>query len=451
MHCNNWTETELDYLMQNHRTKSLAQIAKDLGKTYKAIENRVKRLRRDGLLPEPRLPGQGPNPSLGATLYKIPFSGPFPKNMGKTVTEAPEEPSKEEHLRHYRAQVKELQREVEVLRREKAATEILVEQAVDLAPRAYKPAPPLKNMIHPKGKQSPQSAVLMFSDTHIGQVIHPDQTLGLGGYNFDIFLRRLQRLQDSAFSILQDHTTTPVPEIVVAMLGDMLHGNLVHSVEAGQVNTLFEQFYAAGHAIAQFFRNLSRLAPVRVHTVVGNHPRWGTQHKMPTDNRYSNLDQFLYAYVKALLREEPRVTINLDKQPFSLFEVQGFQFYAGHGDHLRGGDKVLGIPNHAVGRNLSNTSQVFSAAGKRLPNYYLFGHMHRPITLPHASGEVIINGGFPGIDGFALMAAFNSSHPSQKFFLMHKKFGRSAAYDLRLDLGDPNPHSFTLPTEFTCK
>jgi hypothetical protein len=290
----------------------------------------------------------------------------------------------------------------------------------------------------------------MFSDTHIGQVVKADQTLGLGTYNFDIFLRRLARLERSVISIVQDHTTTPVPEIVIAMLGDMLHGNLSHAVEAGQVNTLFTQFYSAGHAIAQFFRNLRAVAPLRIKTVVGNHPRWGTQKKMPTDNRYSNLDQFLYAYVQALLREVPGIEFELSTQPFSLFDVQGHGFYAGHGDHLKGGDRILGIPNHALGRNLSNTSQLFASAKKRFPNYFLFGHFHRPITLPHASGEIIINGGFPGLDGFGLMEAFNSSNPSQKFFLVHPKFGRSACYDLRLDLGDVEEHSYCLPPGFPC-
>ena len=393
--------------------ESVASLAARLGTTERAVSGRLYRLNKLPVVASPLRPEDG-------------------------------------KLEYWRTRAGDIQRENDKLRGEKLATEILVEHAESLAPRAYKPAPPLAPL-HKKGKQSPQSAVLIFSDTHIGQVVYPDQTLDLGGYNFDIFLRRLQRLQDSTSSILQDHTTTPVPEIVVAMLGDMLHGNLIHAVEAGQTNTLFEQFYSAGHAIAQFFRNLSRLAPVRVHTVVGNHPRWATQHKMPTDNRYSNLDQFLYAYVKALLRENDRVQILMDKQPFSLFQVQGFQFFAGHGDHLKGGDKVLGIPNHAVGRNISNTSQNFAAAGKALPNYYLFGHMHRPITLPHASGEVIINGGFPGVDGYALMAAFNSSHPSQKLFLMHPKFGRSACYDLRLDLGDASPHKFALPEGFACR
>lgn len=288
----------------------------------------------------------------------------------------------------------------------------------------------------------------MFSDTHIGQHVTPDQTLGLGNYSFEIFLRRLARLERSVTSILQDHTTTPVPEIVVAMIGDMLHGNLAHAVEAGQANTLFTQFFNGGHAIAQFLRNLSKLAPIRVETAVGNHTRMPNQHKMPTENRYSNFDHVLYAYVQALLRDCPRITMNLTKQPFALFDVAGHGFFAGHGDHLKGGDAILGIPNHALGRNLSNTSQNFNAVGKKFPNYFLFGHLHRPITLPHANGEIMINGGFPGTDGYALMSAFNSSKPSQKFFLMHPKFGKSASYDIRIDFGDNEPHGYTLPEGF---
>lgn len=356
----------------------------------------------------------------------------------------------ESQVDFWRRTAQTAQRELAEINRDKVAVDVLVEQASALAPKTYEP-PRYQWTGSKKTKSAPQSAVLLFSDTHIGQVVHPDQTLGLGKYNFEIFLRRLARLERSVVSIIQDHTTTKVPEIVVAMMGDMIHGNLSHAVEAGQVNTLFTQFYSAGHAIAQFFRNLSVLAPLRIKTVVGNHPRWGTQKKMPTDNRYSNLDQFLYAYVQALLQDVPRVQFELSTQPFSLFDVQGHVFYAGHGDHLKGGDRILGIPNHALGRNLSNTSQLFASAQKKFPNYFLFGHFHRPITLPHASGEIIINGGFPGLDGFGLMEAFNSSHPSQKFFLVHPKFGRSACYDLRLDLGDTEEHHYGLPSGFPCK
>lgn len=352
---------------------------------------------------------------------------------------------------YWRRQAEAAQAKLRNKSHEDTAVELLVEKITQLAPVSYAPPAYKAPRAYNRDHGHPQSAVLMFSDTHIGQVISPDQMLELGNYNFELFLRRLGRLERSIRSIINDHTTTEVPEIVVAMLGDMIHGNLVHAVEAGQVNTLFTQFYAAGHAIAQFFRNLSTIAPLRIETAVGNHPRWATQRKMPTDNRYSNLDQFLYAYVEALLRDVPTIKFNLTKQPFSLFTVQDHLFYAGHGDHLRGGDRILGVPNHAIGRNLSTTAQTFSAAGRNLPSYFLFGHFHRPITLPHATGSVMINGGFPGLDGFGLMEAFNSSHPLQRFFLVHPKFGKAASYDIRLDLGDKEAHGYQLPTQFPCK
>lgn len=420
-----WTATEEDEaqaLRANNFT--YAGIARKLGRSTRSVEKKFAKLRKDDW-----------KSSIGDTDLSV---------------IAPAEKTCEERADYWKKESQRLQGVLSSQQHDKTAVDILVEKAVELAPIAYVPA---KSNLQFRGRSggSSQAAVLLLSDCHVGQLVKPEQTLGMGGYNFETFLRRLARLERSIFSILKDHTTSHIPEIVVAMLGDMLHGNLQHSVEAGQLNTVFSQFYSAGHAIAQFLRNLSTIAPVRVHTAVGNHPRWGTQKKMPTDNRYSNLDFFLFSYIAALLRDVPSIVVNLDEQPFSRFDVQGFHFLAGHGDHLRGGDKNLGIPNHAIGRNVSVHSQLALRSGNPIPNYFLVGHLHRPITIPHTMGEIIVNGGFPGIDGYALMEAFNSSHPSQKFFLMHRKFGRSATYDLRLDLGDGTPHSYSLPDKFCCK
>lgn len=412
-----WKKQEIDLLMKLVPTTSTGTVALRLGRTEKAVEQKIYKLRKAG-------------------------------KIAKSVVADPV-PLDEPLADYWKREAQTAQRKLADRERETIAVDLLVDAVKELAPVAYQPPKP-RPIVTKKAGGSPQSAVLIFSDTHIGQVIHADQTLGLGGYNFEIFLRRLRQLEQAVFSILNDHTTTRVPEIVVAMLGDMLHGALNHSAEAGQVNTLFTQFYSAGHAIAQFFRNLSTLAPIRIHTAVGNHPRFTNQHKMPTDNRFSNFDFFLYAYVEALLRDVKSVKFDLNKQPFALFDVQGYHFHAGHGDTYRGGDRILGVPNHAIGRNIGATTQNFAAAGKALPHYYLIGHLHRPISLPTAAGEFLVNGGFPGVDGYALASAFNLSKPSQKLFLVHPKFGKAASYDLRLDLGDTTPHGYELPNKFPC-
>ena len=366
-------------------------------------------------------------------MSKDQVSGLITRNKLARITSlknTPDDPKEN----YWKQEASKLSAELTKARAEQTGMEVLVDIAHELAPKSY--SPPTYSEPRPVGRHSgsAQTAVLMFSDTHCGQFIEPDQTLGFGNYSFSKFLERLKMLESGIISITKDHTTTKVDRLVVAMLGDMVHGNLSHAAEAGQLNTLFTQFYNAGHAIAQFLRNLTPHFPsIDIETAVGNHPRWGTQKKMPTDNRFSNRDMFLYAYIQAVTKDIPRVKWNLDKQPVALFDVQGFTFFAGHGDHLRGGDRALGIPNHAIARQVSATSQLFSKARRQPPHYYLFGHFHRPITLPHAGGEVVVNGGFPGMDGFGLMNSFNPCAPSQKFFFVHPSYGRSACYDLLLD------------------
>lgn len=394
-----WTDNEVEQLkLRWNEGKTIREIADILQRTAKAVERKVH--------------------GLG-----------LPPHTGKA--HAPQDPSKADF---WRAQYKLVSKMLEEERWKKTEVEALVELATSLAPMSYDAAPPV-TFAKRESKGHPQSAVLLLSDTHVGQVINLNQTLHQGEYNFEIFLERLKRLEEAVYSILHDHVTTKVDELVVPILGDMIHGNLAHAVEAGQRNTLFTQFYAAGHALSQFLRALATMVPlVRIYTAVGNHPRWSNQRKMPTDNRYSNLDQFLYAYMEALLRDVSNVQWNLSHQPFAVFDVQGFSFFCGHGDNLRGGDRALGIPAHSIGRRISSAMGLNARNKSALPNYYCFGHLHRPIQIPHTLGEVIINGGFPGLDGFGLSEGFQSYWPSQKLFLVHPKFGRAACYDLRLDV-----------------
>jgi hypothetical protein len=405
-----WTDTEVDFLVDQWQGgETIRNIAEQMKKTPKAIERKAYNLGLDKREPGPKQP----------------------KNVDKTD--------------YWKQQYKQVSKMLEEERWEKTEVEALVEEAHAMAPRSYQTAPNVKWPAKRGGK--PQSAVLLLSDTHVGQVIEPNQTLGFGGYNLDIFLQRLKRLEQTVYSILHDHVTTPIEELVVPMLGDMLHGNLSHAVEAGQKHTLFEQHFFASHALAQFLRNVAALVPkVRVYTAVGNHTRWGTQRKMPTDNRYSNFDMFTYAMIQALTRDIEELKWRLDKQPFAAFEVQGFQFWCGHGDHLRGGDKALGIPAHSIGRAIGSTMGLKARAKQPLVNFYCFGHLHKPIGLPHTLGKVIINGGFPGLDGYGLMEGFQSYPPSQKFFLMHPKYGRAACYDLQLDFAPEGNETYNIPT-----
>lgn len=207
---------------------------------------------------------------------------PPPGCPPKKTSETPE-PEKERELNEERKEATDsfwedrysvLRRKYDQALEELVLVDRLVEMAAKVAPRSYDPAPDLVPV--KKGDNSAQSAVLLLSDTHIGKVVDPGQTLYFGSYNFQIFLERLKHLETRIISILREHTNTDINKLVVAMLGDMVDGALAHSAEAATQATRFAQVYMGAHAIAQFLRNLSAYVPaIEVVTCVGNHGRWG--------------------------------------------------------------------------------------------------------------------------------------------------------------------------------
>lgn len=349
---------------------------------------------------------------------------------------------------YWKGQYKAVTTKYAEMLKEKTAVDRLVTLARELNPVPYCPRPVVQP--HREGTGAAQSAVLMLSDTHIGAVVEPAQTLTFGDYNFGMFLARLKYLEDSVISIVTSHVTTPVPELVIAMLGDMIDGALSHANEVGQESTLFSQTYAGAHAIAQFLRNIApHFKTIRVYDVVGNHSRYQNQHKMPAKNRFSNFDKFLYALVKEMVRDIPNIKWWFDAQPFQVFEVRGFTFHASHGDHLKGGDVALGLPNHAVGRMISTTTQLFNKHQMKAPNYYLLGDKHKDTSISHATGKVLINGGFPGVDNYGLASNFAPVDPTQCLFFVHPKFGKTATFDISLKFAKVgNKPPYDIPGEF---
>src|SRR5688572_26693249 len=298
---NNWTPEEIAYLRNPDWTDG--QVAVFTGRSEAAIRGKRQRL-----------------------------------GIVKAKTETPKAPTTfeqddERHAADYwRREYKTLELKYEKALRTKSVSDRLVEKAVELAPKAYSNRPPF-TMVSRSSGGTAQSAVLLLTDCHVGLVVKPEQTLGFGGYDFATFLARLKFLEEAVVSILRDHTNTPVPELVLCLGGDMLDGALNHSAEAAQKNTVFNQFYGAGHALSQFIRNVAAHVPkIRVYCTQGNHTRFQNQHRMPTNNRFSNFDSFLYAYMQALTRELTNVYWTFDQQPVALFDVQGFLFQLFHGD-----------------------------------------------------------------------------------------------------------------------
>lgn len=420
-----WTDKEIALVRDLNLTPT--EVANRIGRTSAAVRGKRQRLDEE----------------LNSAAQHA-ASIPKPESEASTF----EEDKEKSGSGYWKAQYKKLRGKYDRALKEQSVIDQLVSLARDVAPVSYSPAPPIQR--REKGTGKPQTLVVMLSDTHVGAVVRPEQTGGGGRYDFPTFLARLKFYEDAIISILQDHTTTEVPEIVLVINGDMIDGQLNHGAEAGQHNTVFSQFYGAGHAIAQFIRALAAHVPkVRIYNTVGNHPRWSNQHKMPTTNRFSNMDLVLSAFLEALTRDLSNVQWFLDQQPFARFQVFDFVLQALHGDTLRGGDKAMGVPSHSVGRLISATTSLCESRGESAPHFYLVGHLHRSIVLPTAKGSVIVGGGFVGLDGFGLSQNFTPVAPSQTMFFMHPRYGKTATYEIALGSAEVSENPpYVIPGNF---
>lgn len=388
----NWTKKHQDTL---RRLVSQGKTSEEIAKDFNLTVYQVKKARQ---------------------RYKIHFT---PAKTGSVKQKAGEKvvltPLQKDAVNYHRKQHQELLRERE-------REDLIAKAIIDASKKPYSPSPanPFKCS---SPDSTPISLVAMLSDWHVGSFVNREETMGLGHYNNNVFLDRVWTLLQKTFAIARA-SSSPVEELVVSLIGDMIDGGLDHGAEVENTMTVVDQTMLCAHAVAQYLRAVCSVFPsVRVNNTVGNHPRLPGQHRVPTKGRYSNFDQIVAHLAYGLTRELPNLHWTLNRQMFQRFKVQGHEVMTLHSDTWRGGDKALGLPAHAIARHISSVSQMACKVRGVTPSLILHGHWHRPWMLPHSNGFVIGNGSTVGADTYAVSSGFSLCEPSQNLLAVHPDLG----------------------------
>ena len=289
------------------------------------------------------------------------------------------------------------------------------------------------------GTSVDEEAMLIISDTHVGKIVIANETNGFGLYNPLRFLAKLQHLERTVTGILQERNNcpfgNPIRRLHIALLGDLVDGMLNHSEEIPGHTYVSQQVHLCSLAL---FQTIARLAlqidEVVIYGVPGNHGRWPNQRKMPTTGRFSNLDTITLEWLQSLFDVSPikNVRFKLGRSPHQIIDILGTRICCSHGDELHGGDKAMGVPVHAIARQINSMTQRLAARNEPVPRYYIVGDKHKRIELPTARGSFMVNGAWPGVDGYSLAAGFSETLPEQLFFGIHPRFGKSWSYNLNI-------------------
>lgn len=290
------------------------------------------------------------------------------------------------------------------------------------------PAIALPKPIIPKGDITKETMLLLLSDLHIGEVVASPEVNGINEYNINIMRHRLAFLADHIIDIKTNKLMGyQFDKLVIGGLGDFVSG-IIHQelIETGEGNVA-EWTLGGAFVIAQFIREMAQaFSEVEFVGIVGNHGRL-TQ-KPRFKQRYVNWDYFLYQILSLLLANQPNVKFHIPQSFWTLYDINGKSFLFLHGDNV---NSYASIPWYGIERTVAKLKELLEAKNQQF-DYVCMGHFHNRNILDRVKGELIINGSLIGGNEYSIGKLFTSSLASQHLCGVHRKYGTSFSYKIRV-------------------
>jgi len=371
------------------------------------------------------------------------------KRYGLTITDlrlgSPTNLSEQSTLEKLRLQRQSLKKDLDTLQQELGRREwwreILLEVASTITPDYIAPPP-----LMPKPERS-QTAKLMLSDVHLGQLTLSEQVGLFGEYNKDIAMARF-RHTFTTFASIAKHQPFAIEEAIVVLLGDLVEHSHLRPGHEGFVdlNVVKQSLMISTSGVAGI-RMLAGVFPkVRVVCVTGNHGRTASDPRLcdPTDN----FDYLAYKVMEMALVDQPNVEFIIPESWYANYKVYSYNFFAMHGENIR---SYVGFPWYGATRAARQYVAMFRLAQKRkirdtnpqtreefdacmiVPDYALLGHFHSDTTWESPDIEHFVNGSMPGVSSYGARRVMVINKPRQRMMFVHPKYGVTMRLPIDLD------------------
>ena len=260
-------------------------------------------------------------------------------------------------------------------------------------------------------EQSDNDLLIALSDFHLGA----DNVSYFGAYNSQIAEQRLQRYLEKIIQIQELHHSE---NAYVALLGDIINGEIRHTVQLQNRENLIAQVQKSAELISAFIYELSKhFRNVYVNSVAGNHSRTSmNKDEVLRDNR---LDTLIPWYIKAKLEHITNISFyedNIDPT-ISDWEIRGNFYLMVHGDYDSFSERGI--------------SKLVMMLGFK-PEGIFFGHFHRCSYDEIAGVKIVRSGSFSGtVDDYTITKRLSGS-PSQMVCVINND-GIEVCYPVALE------------------
>jgi hypothetical protein len=317
------------------------------------------------------------------------------------------------HARTVGEKDKEMKRLIGIIEEQEKQVEVAL--ALASAQASLSKVPEIKS-----GAGGSAVAFAIASDWHVEETVDPRNVNGLNAYDLDIARDRVRQFFQKVVRLTEiQRAGTKIDTLVLALLGDLMtgyiHEELRETKGLSPTETVLGLQDEIASGLALLEKHYGRLI---IPCSFGNHGRntFKPRHATGAKNSY---EWMLY---HILAKNFPQYEWRIADGYHNYLEVDGRVIRFHHGDDLKyqGGVGGLTIP---VEKAIAQWNRAIKA------DLDVFGHWHQSQQNP----KWVSNASLIGHNAYAIAIKAGFEPPSQTFFLMDAKRGRTVTAPIYLD------------------
>lgn len=275
----------------------------------------------------------------------------------------------------------------------------------------------------PKIKSGPGGSAVAFaiaSDWHVEETVDPKTVNNLNAFDLTIASQRVRTFFQKVVRLTEiQRAGTKIDTLVLALLGDLMTGYIHEELRESNGLSPTETLLWLQDEVASGLKLLEKhFDHIVIPCSYGNHGRCTIKPRHATGARNS-YEWMLYHILK---KQFPQFDWRISDGYHNYLEVNGKVVRFHHGDDLKyqGGVGGLTIP---VEKAIAQWNRAIKA------DLDIFGHWHQSQQNP----KWISNSSLIGHNAYAIAIKAGYEPPSQTFFLMDSKRGRTITAPIFLD------------------
>jgi len=283
-----------------------------------------------------------------------------------------------------------------------------------------KPRKPLVIEPYVSNKKDEAVALAVHSDVHIEKRITKEETNGLNFYNPSEAARRIKTSFVNLVKLITNQSKEiEIPHLVLAMLGDIIHGYIHEEYLPSNYMTPIEATIYAYDVYSDALKQLEALdvKDITVICKVGNHSRTTKKTYTQGELRHS----YEYQLYTLLAKRFPDFKWIIEDNYATYFKIydKTLRFHHGHAFTYSGG---IGGIFPSMLRWIAKQNET------RVADLDVMGHWHTTIRIQNA----LVNNAVCGADAYSIKRGFKAEEPTQQFLLIDKKRGFTANFPIIL-------------------